>query len=70
MRLDVLLLLPPLLLLLMLPCRCFADSEPRVFDTSSLQILVNFAELVSPLLTRGHKGVGHVCFKFSSRACV
>jgi hypothetical protein len=28
-------------------CRCFADSEPRVFDTSSLQILVNFAELVS-----------------------
>jgi GAF domain-containing protein len=26
---------------------CFADSEPRVFDTSSLQILVNFAELVS-----------------------
>ncbi|WIA44433.1 hypothetical protein OEZ86_007193 [Tetradesmus obliquus] len=26
---------------------CFADSQPRVFDTSSLQILVNFAELVT-----------------------
>lgn len=27
--------------------RCFADTQPRIFDTSSLQILANFSELVT-----------------------
>jgi hypothetical protein len=46
------------LMLLLLPCRCFADSQPRVFDTSSLQILVNFAELVSFPVAAAVCGVG------------
>jgi len=50
----LLLLLLLLLLPLLLVCclRCFADTKPRVFDTSSLQVLINFSELVSREMER------------------